>query len=115
MTEKTFNENTVYFVPLSPIDCFGLSGSGDEEMVECHVKPYSFNGYKYKLYAVPVASEVNGKLFGKRTFYTEDFISLIDDGIIVEKTSPNQCYKTITAAEKITDGAYIVHTLGIIE
>lgn len=70
---------------------------------------YIFDGFDYKLYAVPV----NGR--AKRMFYTSDFISLLNEhNGVFKKESGTSEIKHIKWQERVYKDAYICHEADIL-
>lgn len=123
MTLEELDTNAMYFVLMEPSSLLpalvGLlfvivGGYGDYYWVECKLKPYIFSEYKFKLYAVPVnpiPPEYKNLYFTKDTFYTSDFLELLEDGFIIKKEHDTDFVEHHSEKEYIpnTNGVYIVH------
>lgn len=123
MTREELDTNATYFVLLEPcsflpmafgLPCVIVGGYGDRYWVECKLEPYTFSEFNYKLYAVPVDvvhPEYNNLCFTKKTYYTSDFLGLLEDGFIVKKGSEDDFVEHHSIKEYIpnTNGMYIVH------
>lgn len=106
------NTESRYFVPLRPCYNYGfisvVCSSDEAHMIECKLEPYEFAGFGYKLYAVPVDS-IQREVFGRECYYSCDFHSLVQSGLIVEKTSDDMRVVPMRGAEHLCGGAYVIH------
>lgn len=106
------NTEIRYFVPLHTVSNYGfismVNASDEPHMIECKLEPYEFSGFDYKLYAVPVDSDLR-PYFERRCFYSCDFRSLIKSGHIVEKTSDDMKVVPVRGAEHLCGNAYLIH------
>ena len=96
-----------YFIPLSPaqrICGIVLTGSGDEVYTECAVKPYIFDGIKYKWRLVPLDNDN----FCSREFYSSDFSDMIKCGWAIKKERETQHVEVWKGAEQIEGTSAIV-------
>lgn len=102
MRYEGLDTNATYFV---------LFGSWEKETWhECKLEPYIFDGFDYKLYAVPVDG-----LGRKRMFYTDDFVSLLNERNMVFKKEPGTSeIKHIKWQEPLYNSAYICHEADIL-
>ena len=106
------NNESRYFVPLHTVSNYGfismVNASDEPHIIECKLEPYEFSGFDYKLYAVPVDSDLR-PYFERRCFYSCDFRSLIKSGYIVEKTSDDMEVVPVRGAEHLCGNAYLIH------
>ena len=106
------NTESRYFVPLHTVSNYGfismVNASDEPHMIECKLEPYEFSGFDYKLYTVPVDSDLR-PYFERRCFYSCDFRSLIKSGYIVEKTSDDMKVVPMRGAEHLCGSAYLIH------
>lgn len=101
MDYKDLDTNATYFVLMGYLK--------NEKWYECKLKPYHFDGFKYKLYAVSVDGNK------KRVFYTSDFLQLLEnENGILKKDSDNFKIKHISWDEQIYNSAYVRHEADII-
>ena len=130
MKREELDTNATYFVLMEPTDftpaLLGLpivivGGNNDWYWVECKLEPYVFDGFDFKLKAVPVnpiPPEYHNKFyFSSRTFYTDDFIQLLECGNILKKENPDDFVEHHSEKEYIpsTNGIYIVHEYDIVK
>lgn len=104
-----FNKDAHYFVQLSSCTDYGFISMvdvGDTHWVECKLEPYEFDGFKYKLYATPVDSNLRG-VERHRCYYTSDFVSMLESGLIIEKTSASQHIEKIEWIEPLCGAVYV--------
>ena len=104
--------NAHYFVPLRPKHNYGfISMTCDSDpvhMIECELKPYEFDGFNYKVYAVPI--DLIAKMrFGKECYCASDFESLVKSGHIVKKTSNTMKDVQMKSLEPLCGSAYLIH------
>ena len=106
------NTESRYFVPLHTVSNYGfvsmVNVSDEPHMIECKLEPYEFSDFDYKLYAVPIDSDLR-PYFERRCFYSCDFRSLIKSGYIVEKTSDDMRVVPVHAMEHLYGNAYLIH------
>lgn len=102
MEYEELDVNATYFV---------LLGSwGKETWHECKLEPYDFDGFDYKLYAVPIDGTDC-----KRTFYTDDFIAFLNEHNMVFKKEPGTSeIKHIKWQERVYKDAYVCHEADIL-
>lgn len=101
MRYEELDTNATYFVL--------LDSWNNETWYECKLEPYIFDGFDYKLYAVPV----NGR--AKRMFYTSDFVSLLNEhNGVFKKESGTSEIKHIKWQERVYKDAYICHEADIL-
>ena len=101
MKYEELDVNATYFV---------LLGSwGEETWYECKLEPYIFDGFDYKLFALPV----NGR--AKRMFYTSDFVSLLKEhnGVFKKESGASEI-KHIKWQERVYKDAYVCHEADIL-
>lgn len=105
-----FNKDAHYFVQLNSCSNYGfisMVNCDDSHWVECKLEPYEFDGFKYKLYAVPIDPNLRGIVESHRCFYTCDFASMLKSGHIIEKVSESQHIEQISWIEPIYGSAYV--------
>ena len=102
MRYEELDTNATYFV---------LLGSwGRETWHECKLEPYIFDGFDYKLYAVPIDGTDR-----KRMFYTDDFVTLLNEhNMVFKKESGTSEIKHIKWQERVYKDAYICHEADIL-
>ena len=111
-----FDVNKNYFVPLHKMENYGFAKFVDlnsgTRLIKCKLEPYSMDGYKYKLYAVPV-EPADKAVYDSACFYTSDFEGLIKYGHVVP-ADENTYVELVTCAEPIGGAAYIIHTFEVV-
>lgn len=101
MDYEDLDTNATYFVLMGYFK--------DAKWYECKLRPYQFDGFKYKLYAVSVDGNK------KRMFYTNDFLQLLENGNgVFKKESDDSKIKHISWDEQIYNNAYVHHEADII-
>lgn len=106
---EKFNKDAHYFVQLNSCTDFefiSMVNMGDSHWVECKLEPYEFDGFKYKLYTIPVDPDLRG-VERHRCYYTCDFESMLKSGDIIEKTSESQHIEKIEWIGPLCGAAYI--------
>ncbi|NBK99965.1 MAG: hypothetical protein EOM50_18530 [Erysipelotrichia bacterium] len=98
-----------YFVPMKPVHsffgfCSFTSSADTEHLTLCHLEPYDFDGYNYKLYA---KAEEDG--YGSQRFYMCDFESIVEQGIIIPMDDESMRVEVVHKIEPITELAYLIH------
>jgi len=103
-----------YFLEMRPIRSlpfigWGYTTSSDrEKWVECEVVENRIkDSFKVALQSVE-------KGYGREEFYPSDFDSLVERGIIIEKTSDSQHVEEITWKEPLTSTVYIEHSAYVV-
>lgn len=127
MSEFTRNPNRYnldkegrYFVKMHPLDyvpipgvgviAIGKSSSSREKWVECKIIEDRYKvdeNYKVTLEAIEPG-------YGRETFYQSDFVSLMESGFVIKKTSDNQHVEKVTWAEPLCGLSYIVHSAYVV-
>lgn len=113
--EKVIDKEKHYFVLMHPIEnVFGLifytSSNTREKFVECEIVEDRYkvsDGYKVTLKSIEPG-------YGWEHFYQEDFLSLLEKGIIVEKTSAGQHVEEIFWREHLCGDAYLEHSAYVV-
>lgn len=104
------NKNSHYFCQMetfSVITPFGFGiTSGNKSWVECVVSEHRYKlEENYKVSLVPIDPR-----FAGRDFYISDFESLLDEGLILEKTKDSQHVEFVTWREALTPTVSLEHS-----
>ena len=111
------NKDSHYFILMRPLEYMPLLGiaftssNSKEKWVECKIVEDRYklsDGYKVTLEALEEG-------YGREHYYQTDFKRLLEQGYIIEKTSPTQIVKEISWIEQITPFGYFVHSGYIVE
>ena len=65
------------------------------------------DGYKIELRGID-------PIYGKETFYQEDFCSMVESGYIIKKTNEHQHVEDVTWMEPFCCGLNLVHTASVV-
>lgn len=108
----SFNVNATYFVPLHTMRGYGfvklIDVNEEPHIIECSLKPYNIDGFKYKLYAEPIDPALR-EVCETRQFYTSDFEDMLKSGHIIQKTNEDMHVEIQECLEPIAGCAYIYH------
>ena len=104
------NKNSHYFCQMEKFAVitpfgFGMT-SGDFSWVECEISEDRYKlseGYKISLRPLD-------RRFAGRDFYILDFESLLEEGLIIEKTREDQRVEFVSWSEKLTPTVCIEHS-----
>ncbi len=115
------DKNAHYFLLMHPLEyfvipglnfvCWYKSSSTREKWVECEIVEEN-----YKLvdeYKIELRSIEEG--YGKETFYVDDFISHVNNGYIVKKTSPDMHCVEEHWIEPLTSNTYLHHSAYVLK
>ena len=107
--------NAHYFVPMRPSPISRILGfsfvvftDNTEYFVECEVQPYDIKGIDHKCYLVPV-DETYKHYFGKKEFYSCDFVHLLEKGCIIKKEHEDDHVEFVDMEEPICGKAVVRH------
>lgn len=107
--------NAHYFVPMRPRPISRILGfsfvvftDNTEYFVECEVQPYDIKGIDHKCYLVPV-DETYKHYFGKKEFYSCDFVHLLEKGCIIKKEHEDDHVEFVDMEEPICGKAVVRH------
>ena len=108
--KTTINKDSHYFCQMETFDVitpfgFGIT-SGKKSWTECVVSEHRYRlEDNYKISLVPIDPR-----FAGRDFYICDFESLLEDGLILEKTNENQHIEFVSWTEELTPTVYVEHS-----
>lgn len=109
MNKYNIDTEAHYFILMHPLEGFGpivfTSNLTREKWVECQITESRYkidNGYKVELMSLEEG-------YGKRSFYIEDFISLLNEGYIIKNDNNYEC-KEVHWIEPITDTVNVHHS-----
>jgi hypothetical protein len=117
--DYNIDKNAHYFILTRPLDYIPLIGFATktygigypEVYAEFKIVEENYkleDGYKVELRAI-------NPIYGKETFYQDDFESMVESGnVIVKKTNKAQHVEEVTWHEPLCGNVYLVHTASVI-
>ena len=115
MDKSVINKDKHYFCLMHPLETFlGIitwtSSSTREKWVECEIVEDRYKverGYKVTLKSIEPG-------YGRMDFYQMDFVLMLEDGRIIEKSSDDMHVEEITWYEPLCGAAYLVHSAYVV-